>query len=695
MPVKMRYNTLQCKGGLIDYMAVLQMERIHLCALRRDSKLIMEMLQRRGAVDISDAGEEDEVFQKADTTAVRLLLEKNQETTAEAVQILNKAVPTKGGGLAFLQGRTAVSLQQSDAFDERRDDLMRVSKRIAALHRDIAEAKGDMVRIEAAGEALVPWMSLSVPQTFSGTKKVAVFIGVLEGEQSLNSIYEALAHTAPELVPLSVELVHSSKTQTCIMVMLPRRLAQRGEEALRAIGFSRPPSASRQMPADKKAQLQEQWQEAEKVIAEAEAEIAGYADRRQDLQYLQDNLVMRSERYEALEKTMISKHALILTGYVPAEDAPALQEELLKRFDCEVGLTPAEAPGAAVPVKLKNSWFTEPLEGVLEAYSLPGQGEVDPVGVMAIFYYIMFGLMFSDAGYGLIMFGACLFCLLKFKNMEPNWSRNVRMFMWCGLSTVFWGVIFSSYFGDVVDVVSKTFFGAKVSIPPVWFYPMEKPMLLLVFCLGIGMIHLTVGYIMKGVTCAKNGDYMGVLWDSVTPIVAWYPLVLILMSSTMFEGMAGFRLHLPDMVTPICLGVTGVAVVITVLTSGRESKNWGKRILKGLYGVYNLLSGWLSDVLSYSRLLALGLATGVIASVMNQLGSLVGSGIIGIIVFILVFAVGQTMNFGINVLGAYVHSNRLEYVEFFGKFYDGGGRKFSPFGMHTKYYKIVEEETSK
>jgi V/A-type H+-transporting ATPase subunit I len=128
-----------------------------------------------------------------------------------------------------------------------------------------------------------------------------------------------------------------------------------------------------------------------------------------------------------------------------------------------------------------------------------------------------------------------------------------------------------------------------------------------------------------------------------------------------------------------------------ILTGGRESKSWVKRILKGLYAAYNVAAGWLGDILSYSRLLALGLATGVIASVFNSLGSLGGKSVLGAVVFILVFIVGQAMNMGINLLGAYVHSNRLEYVEFFGKFYEGGGRKFQPFGVHTKYYKIEEE----
>ena len=136
--------------------------------------------------------------------------------------------------------------------------------------------------------------------------------------------------------------------------------------------------------------------------------------------------------------------------------------------------------------------------------------------------------------------------------------------------------------------------------------------------------------------------------------------------------------------------VSAAAAVGIVLTAGRESRNWFKRIAKGLYGLYNV-SGYLSDILSYSRLLALGLATGVIATVINQMGAMGGNSITGIILFVLVFLVGHAINLGINLLGAYVHTNRLSFVEFFGKFYGGGGSEFTPLGVHTKYYKLKEE----
>lgn len=678
-------------------MAILRMERIRVCAMKRDRKKLLELIQRRENVEVFDAGGPDDIFDKMDTATSRSLFLKNAETAEKAVLVLNKFTPDNLPSLGFLRGRTGVNLAVSDQFYKMRDDVLRVCQRIMQLERDIAEANSEILRGQAQQLALEPWLNLPVPQTFSGTRKTAFFIGSLEGEHNLESILASLVSARPELDPVHVEIISASKVQTNLFVVVPKRLAAMAEDALRAIGFARPASASHHMPQKKMALLQEQIDNAKKEIEKATKEIISHADRRDDIRFLMDHMTMRAEKYEALELLAQSRHTFVLDGFVPAIEVDGLLQELSTTFECSAEMLPHEEVQDE-PVKLKNSWFSEPVESVVESYSLPGKGEVDPTSVMSIFYYIMFGLMFSDAGYGLIMAGVCGFCLLKFKNMEPNWSKNLRLFFWCGISTIFWGIIFSSYFGDIADVIATNYFGATADmlpiIPPVWFLPMQYPMLLLMFSLGIGTIHLTTGYLMKAYTHIKNKEYSGVIYDTVFPIIAWYPLIVLLMGSDMFEEMVFFKLNLPPNATTICFAFVLVGVVGIILFSGRESKG-GIRILKGIYGVYNTLSGWLSDTLSYSRLLALGLATGVIASVMNQMGAMVGSGVIGTIVFIVVFCVGQSLNFGINVLGAYVHSNRLAYVEFFGKFYDGGGRKFAPLGIHTKHYKIIEEESSK
>ena len=464
------------------------------------------------------------------------------------------------------------------------------------------------------------------------------------------------------------------------------------------MGFARPASATHHLPADKQKRLQKRCEEAEKIIEASQQEIAGAAGMVEDFHMLEDHMRMRAEKYGAIERLAHSRHTFVLEGFVPQKHAKQLHQELENRFGCAVDTYHAGYDNLECPTAVENKWFPRPVETVLESYSLPNRRELDPTPVMAIFYYVMFGLMFSDFGYGLLLAGATGICLWKFKGMEPNWKKQLQLFFWCGVSTMFWGVVFSSYFGDLADSIAVTFFGrapdAPTLIPPLWFVPLENPMKLLVFCLAIGVVHLTVGYILNGVNSARRGDYAAVLFDAVFPGLFIYPLLVILLGTEMFAGMLSAEepiLTLSPLVTNICFVVAGICALGVVLTGGRESKNWGKRLLKGVYALYNLVSGWLSDILSYSRLLALGLATGVIASVMNQLGAMGGGGLLGIVLFIIVFAVGQTLNFGINVLGAYVHSNRLEFVEFFGKFYEGGGRKFAPLGVHTKYYKIEEE----
>ena len=667
------------------------MKKVQVCATRKNRKPILEFLQRKNIVELIDIKTPDSVFSKMDTEKGRATFRRNVEEVQNARMELDKLVPVKGEGLAFLKGREAISTQDYHDFYDVQEAVLRDAGRINRLAREIVEAKAEIVRAEAALDVLAPWLDLPVAQTFKGTRRTRAFVGSLAGELSLQKIYEKIAQVAPDLDPLHIEIVWQSKQITCILAVALKKDAARAEEALRAIGFAYPAGASANLPEEERQRLLSRKEAAQHSIKAATAEIKSLAHRREEFKMLEDHLAIREEKYAVIERLAQSKHVFVLEGYVPAQRVQALSKGLQEEFPCYVAVSEADEPGEEVPVLLENSWLTEPVESVLEGYSLPGKGELDPTGVMSIFYYVMFGLMFSDAGYGAIMFATCLFCLLRFKNMEPNWNKNLRLFMWCGLSTMFWGVVFSSYFGDVVDVFSLNFFGVQKTIPPLWFLPMEKPMLLLVFSLGVGMVHLTTGYIMKGLTCFKQKDYIGILYDAVFPIVAWYPLVLVLIGSDMFEGLAGFKVLVVPIVTQIALGLCVVSIIGIVLTGGRESANWFKRILKGVYALYSVLSGWLGDVLSYSRLLALGLATGVIASVMNQLGAMTGGGVTGVIVFIIVFALGQSLNFGINVLGAYVHSNRLEYVEFFGKFYNGGGRKFSPFGINTKHYKIRED----
>ena len=210
---------------------------------------------------------------------------------------------------------------------------------------------------------------------------------------------------------------------------------------------------------------------------------------------------------------------------------------------------------------------------------------------------------------------------------------------------------------------------------------------MLLYSMLFGVIHLFTGLALKGYMCIRDHKYM----DFICDVVFWYMLLLgligILIPSSMFAGIAGKQIVFPATLNAAAKWSAILGAVGIVLFSGRSSKNPALRIALGAYDLYNI-TGWLSDVLSYSRLLALGLATGVIASVVNQMGSMFGKGVVGAILFVVVFIVGHTLNLAINLLGAYVHTNRLQFVEFFGKFYEGGGRPFEPFQSDTKYVDI-------
>ena len=522
---------------------------------------------------------------------------------------------------------------------------------------------------------------------FRGTASTAAFIGTLPGSRKGEDLERELEEASPGLA-VSVEVISASQEQTCVFLLCPKEQQEQAENALRAQGFSRPSSPSKVPPAEKARELSRTLEELKKEKKQREEEIARMEPFREDLKYAWDYLTMRLEKYQVLGQLEQSRHVFILGGYMPLKEV----EGLSRKLEPLGAVLETEEPGEDedVPVLLENNAFAEPVEGVLESFSMPGKGELDPSPIMAVFYYILFGMMLSDAAYGLIMVAVCGFCLWKFKNMELSMRKALRMFFFCGISTTFWGFLYGSFFGDVVGAFSGTFLGQRQDLPPFWFSPLEEPMRMLMFSLLVGVIHIFVALFLGAVQFWKQKRYKDLVYD----IVFWYLLVggliLLLLSTEMFAGIAGIA-KLEEPAGTIGSIAAGIGAVGILLTGGRESKNPVKRLLKGAYALYNV-TGYLGDILSYSRLLALGLATGVIAQVINSMGTMMGSGPVGLIAFILIFLVGHTINIAINLLGAYVHTNRLQFVEFFGKFFQGGGRKFQPFGVHTKYFKIKEDK---
>ena len=328
---------------------------------------------------------------------------------------------------------------------------------------------------------------------------------------------------------------------------------------------------------------------------------------------------------------------------------------------------------------------------MVESYALPAKGEIDPTSATACFYYFLFGLMLSDAGYGALMVLACGGALLKFKNMERSMKKSLKMFLYCGISTTFWGLMFGSFFGDVIQVVSRTFFGQEAAFKPIWFEPVKDPMRMLMFAFAVGIVHIFTGLALKLYSALKHRDYGTALYD----VGFWYlllvGLLILLCQSSLFADISGMTMTFPAFVSALAVGMAAIGAVGILFTGGRESKKSGEAAAKR-----SVCLIWRHQLFKRRSFLfpSFGFRLGhrINATVVNQMGSMMGGGIAGAIIFVVVFVVGHSINFSINLLGAYVHTNRLQFAEFFGKFYEGGGRKFNPFGIHTKYYQIREDQ---
>ena len=660
------------------------MKSIELIAPLEQSKEIVDLLQRMGTVELTDC-EEDDALYKLSTGVTVSTFERFLTAAESAQKTLDKYAPQKKGLikglLSSFDGRKEVEFSDYLKKSDRADDILRECYKINSLEGDIREAEVDNVRCRTAMDALEPWLGLDIPMQSKGTETTAVFVGTFPIEYDVQSLLSALAAAAPDCSEVDVDIVSATQERTCAVIFCHRECEKEIFEALRELNFAWPGDPTKHPPKVRYERLCKQIESNDADSCSAQKEIAEFAGSREDIAFVADYFRIQKEKYSALEKLAMTNRVFVLRGYIPEKRVEKVVGALEKSYTVAVEVTDPDQETQDVPVLLENNAFAAPVESITEMYSLPGKDDIDPNPVMAFFYYVFFGLMLSDAGYGLLMVIAMLFAKAKLK-LETRTKKTVNMFLYCGISTMFWGTMFGSWFGDAPQVIAREFFGKEIGSTAVWFEPVNDPMKLLLYSFLFGIIHLFVGLGVRFYMLWKDGKHLDAICDVV-------PVYLLVTGAAPLG--AGIIIDVPTMLTTIGKYLAIAGAVLTVLTSGRSSKNILGKLGGGLYGLYNTASGYLGDILSYSRLLALGLSTGVIATVINLLGTMPGNKIAKLILFIFVFLVGHTANIAINLIGTYVHTNRLQYVEFFSKFYEGGGRSFTPLKANTKHFRFKEE----
>ena len=659
-------------------MAIVEMSKLSVICLNSRKKKFIKELMDLGVVEISKpmSGSEENVIPEgtflANNSAEVSHLDAQIAAYGAAIDILDSYYD---GKKSLFNTRKEVTEEDFIRNVEQNESYVKeIAEKISVLQKKINDNKAEINRLSILIKGLEPWRDFDLPLENTGTKTSTIFTGVVPIKTNTDNLLNAVLEEAPSAV---IQKVSSDKIQNYLCFICLKEEKPKVLETLRQFSFTAV------VLNDNSGTAAEAISKYEKTTArlneEIELSVSELKELSKDIEkieYIYDDLLIKRDRAKAVGDFINTKKVFCFDGWLPVDSIEKVKQ-VLDKNECYYEIS-EPIKNEETPIMLKNNKFASPFEAVTVMYSMPLATEVDPTPIMAPFYFLFFGLMLSDAAYGIILSLACFALLKKFK-LEGTMKKMVTMFFWCGISTFFWGALFGGWFGDAVAVFSKTFLGREIVINPIWIDPLQEPMTLLIFSLILGAIHMFVGMGMQAYMLIKNGKALDALFD----VGLWYMLLI---------GLVLFGVG--SMITPALSSVGKwmalIGAVGIVVTGGRNKKGFGK--ITGGFGSLYGITNYLSDVLSYSRLLALGLATGVVAKVVNILGSLAGSGVVGIIVFIAVFLFGTVFNLAINALGAYVHSCRLQYVEFFGKFYTGGGKPFEPFVGKTKFVKIVNKE---
>ena len=664
-------------------MAIVKMKKLRLMAVRDQKDELLKQLMIFGCVELrepEDDGIAPELSQYLSRESSSVSERRAEKALLQqAIGVLNTYAPAKS---SLLSAKPDVALSEF-LNRESLEKYRSVAEGLIADEDRIKRIGTEESRVRGLIESLAPWLSFDCPLETEGTRDSIMFLGACPAKASLDDIKARLAEAADEAELFEVS---KDKLQHYLVLLSHRSQHLKALEALRdysfsIMSFSGMTGTPRECSDGYMTELLKLGVEKSQLIRDVKSK----AEHRAALELWADRADTDIAFCEAEDKLMGTQSTVVLDGWFPAEKETEL-EKLLGKFDCAYEAEdPTEDEYPDVPVELKSNKLTNSMNMVTNMYSLPAYNGVDANPVMAPFFLLIYGLMMADIGYGLIMVIAAIVAMKKIKPKAGTLSF-CQLLLYAGITTMVMGALTGGFFGDMpYQIVHMINPASTWEGLPYLFSPVQNSNAVLYGSLVIGIIHMNAGMVISFVEKCKAGNVFDGLFEEGS-------LWLVLIGGVMW-GSTKLLPSAPAMLATIGLGVLIFGSAALLLGSGRHKKGFGK-VLAPVICIYNTLTGWFGDVLSYSRIMALMLAGGVVAQVFNTIAAMpansMGLNLLTGLAFVLIAVIGQALNFGLNVLGCFVHDLRLQCLEFFGKFYVDGGKPFSPLRVNSSYYEVKE-----
>ena len=634
------------------------MKHLRLLGMESEREALLKAMQDMECVEISSIDGSEEAlksgFAKPDDKALMSAQEASRAYRT-ALASLDRFAPEKKGMFRKRQGVSRAAFFSTESEENARTAAETINKDTCRL----GEIESERTKNEALRATLAPWLTVDAPLG-GADGALAVFFGTA-GLNVTDDALKALADSLDGL--LTWQQASSDRSLRYLLVMCHGSVKERALSALRDLGFST--VSFRGMTGTAKENdkaLAENLAALEKERQEIEQRIAGLGGKREALLEASDRAAIALRREEAKSRLVGTDKVFLLEGWLPADRCAEI-EKTLEPFTCAIETRePTEDEYPQVPVQLKNNKLTRPLNMVTEMYSLPAYGTLDPNPLMAPFFILFYGIMMADMGYGLLMMIASVIISKKYRPKGTS-GELFSLLGLCGISTFIMGALTGGFFGDFLTQLVAIVSPGTVFALPKLFDPLDDLTMILIGSMALGMVQIVTGMAISLIEKCKRKKFLDAFFEEITWWIVFIGIALLALG----KGAA----------------VLYVGCALVLLGPIVQGKGWGK--LTGVFGsLYNHVTGYFGDILSYTRLMALMLAGSVIAQVFNMLAAMPGN----VIAFIIISMLGNAMNFGLNLLGCYVHDLRLQCLEFFNKFYVDGGKPFRPMTLDTEYVDL-------